>query len=88
MATKFHGEPASVRNRKTLFTYGHNPVGEPQRHRQVGGDHCGVAFDAIERSEDIRRVPHVRQSVHGPKTMGDPDFLPRGVTNVCVCGFH
>jgi hypothetical protein len=20
--------------------------------------------------------------------MGDPDFLPRGVTNVCVCGFH
>jgi hypothetical protein len=39
-------------------------------------------------SEGIGRVPHVRQSVRGPKTMGDPDFLPRGVTNVCVCGFH
>jgi hypothetical protein len=24
----------------------------------------------------------------GPKTMGDPDFLPRGATNVRVCGFH
>jgi hypothetical protein len=36
----------------------------------------------------IGRVPHVRLSVRGPKTMGDPDFLPRGATNVRVCGFH
>jgi hypothetical protein len=40
------------------------------------------------RLEEIGRVPHVRLSVHGPKKMGDPDFLPRGATNVCVCGFR
>jgi hypothetical protein len=40
-------------------------------------------------SEGIGRVPHVRNTrpglpwgVRGPKTMGDPDLLPRGVTNV------
>jgi hypothetical protein len=45
--------------------------------------------------EEIGRVPHVRPTcpgvpwgVHGPKTMGDPDFLPHGATNVLVCGFH
>jgi hypothetical protein len=31
---------------------------------------------------------HVRQSVHGPKKMGDLDFLPRVATNIRVCGFH
>jgi hypothetical protein len=40
------------------------------------------------RAEGIGRVPHVRLSVRGPKKMGDPDFLPRGATNVRVCGFH
>jgi hypothetical protein len=41
------------------------------------------------------RVPLVRQTrpglpwgVRGTKTMGDPDFLPRGSTKVLVCGFH
>ena len=40
-------------------------------------------------------MPHVRNTcpgvpwgVRGTKTMGDPDFLSRVVTNVCVCGFH
>ena len=39
-------------------------------------------------------MPLVRQTcpglpwgVPGPKTMGDPDFLPRGATNIRVCGF-
>jgi hypothetical protein len=32
--------------------------------------------------------PGLPWGVHGPKTMGDPDFLPRGATNVRVCGFH
>ena len=31
-----------------------------------------------QMSEGSGRVPHVRPSVRGPKTMGDPDFLPRG----------
>ncbi len=44
-------------------------------------------FCAIPAKE-IGRVPHVRNSVRGPKTMGDPDFLQRGGTNVRVCGFH
>jgi hypothetical protein len=38
--------------------------------------------------EGIGRVPHVRPGVHGPKKMGDPDFLPRGATNIVGCGFH
>jgi len=46
-------------------------------------------------SQEIGRVPHVRPTcpglpwgVRGPKTVGAPDFLPRGATNVRVCGFH
>jgi hypothetical protein len=39
-------------------------------------------------SEVTGRVPLVRNSVRGPKTVGDPDFLPQGATNVCVCGFQ
>jgi hypothetical protein len=49
----------------------------------------------FENSEEIGRVPHVRHTcpgvpwgVRGPKKMGDPDFLPRCVTNVRGCGFH
>ena len=36
----------------------------------------------------IGRVPHVRTSVRGTKTKGDPEFLPRGATNFRVCGFR
>ena len=32
--------------------------------------------------------PGVPWGVRGPKTTGDPDFLPRGAPNVRVCGFH
>jgi hypothetical protein len=47
-----------------------------------------LTLNLKQMSEGSGRVPHVRPSVRGPKTMGDPDFLPRGATNVRVCGFH
>jgi hypothetical protein len=54
MATKFNGEPACVRNRKTLFTYGHN--GRLQKATSMvrsEGIISPVTFNAIARSEGI-----------------------------------
>jgi hypothetical protein len=32
-------------------------------------------------------VPYISLGEMWPKTMGDPDFLPRGATHVRVCGY-
>ena len=55
----------------------------------------GVIFGGCERLWPSNRKPRpldgcptFAPSVRGPKTTGDPDFLPRGATNVRVCGFH
>jgi hypothetical protein len=50
---------------------------------------CDSSCEPVaSKLEVIGRVPHVRQSVHGSKMTGDPDFLQRGATNIVVCGFH
>ena len=44
-----------------------------------------VTINAIAMPEGTGRWPHVRLSVHGPKTMGAPDFLSRGSpTSACA----
>jgi len=48
--------------------------------KKAGGNRTGVK---------VRQAcPGVPWGVHGPKKMGDPDFLPRVATNIRVCGFH
>jgi hypothetical protein len=57
--------------------------------QQSVGEHARRTSCQVRASpEGNGRVPLVRNSVRGPKTTGDPDFLPRRATNVRVCGFH